>query len=203
MSNTKIEQLIDEIEDYISGCKNKAFSSTEIIVNRDEIEGLLQELRLKTPEEIRRYQKIISNKEAILNDAREKANDLIQAATEQTNELISENEIMAQAYEQAKAILKDTTEQAQDILDKATVEANGLRDSAVQYTDDLLSSVENTIAEYINKSGAHYQALITSLTECYDTIRSNRMELRPEEPEEPKILDPEADDDSKINLDII
>ena len=67
--SSRIEQLIDEIEDYIESCKPKFMASTEINVNKDEIDELLRELRMKTPDEIKRYQKIISNKEAILNDA--------------------------------------------------------------------------------------------------------------------------------------
>ena len=74
--SSRIEQLIDEIEEYIEGCKPKFMSSTEIIVNKDEIDELLLELRMKTPDEIKRYQKIISNKEAILNDAKAKAEEL-------------------------------------------------------------------------------------------------------------------------------
>ncbi len=60
--SSRIEQLIDEIEEYIESCKPKFMSSTEIIVNKDEIDELLRELRMKTPDEIKRYQKIISNK---------------------------------------------------------------------------------------------------------------------------------------------
>ena len=48
-------------------------STTKIVVNKEEIEELLRELRLKTPDEIKRYQKIISNKDAILEDAQAKA----------------------------------------------------------------------------------------------------------------------------------
>ena len=96
--SSRIEQLIDEIEDYIESCKPKFMSSTEIIVNKDEIDELLRELRMKTPDEIKRYQKIISNKEAILNDAKAKAEALINEATVHTNELINEHEIMQQAY---------------------------------------------------------------------------------------------------------
>ena len=61
---SRIEQIIEEIEEYIDGCKPQTFSSSKIIVNREEMEELLNELRIKTPEEIKRYQKIISNKEA-------------------------------------------------------------------------------------------------------------------------------------------
>ena len=75
--SSRIEQLIDEIEEYIEGCKPKFMSSTEIIVNKDEIDKLLRELRMKTPDEIKRYQKIISNKDAILADAQNKADAII------------------------------------------------------------------------------------------------------------------------------
>ena len=85
--SSRIEQLIDEIEEYIEGCKPKFMSSTEIIVNKDEIDELLRELRMKTPDEIKRYQKIISKKEAILNDAKAKAEALINEATVHTNEI--------------------------------------------------------------------------------------------------------------------
>ncbi len=92
--NSKIEQLIEEIEDYIDSCKFKPLSSTIIMVNKEEMEELLRELKMKTPDEIKRYQKIISNKEAILNDARQKADALINEATIHTNELVNEHEIM-------------------------------------------------------------------------------------------------------------
>mgnify|MGYP000970177092 FL=1 len=102
--SSRIEQLIDEIEEYIDNCKSQPLSNSKIIVNKDEIDDLLRELRQKTPEEIKRYQKIISNKEAILNDAREKAQALINEATEHTTELINEHEIMQQAYAQANEV---------------------------------------------------------------------------------------------------
>ena len=74
---SRIEQIIDEIEDYIDGCKTQAFAPSKIIVNRETMEELLNELRSKTPDEIKRYQKIISNKEAILADAQAKADAII------------------------------------------------------------------------------------------------------------------------------
>ena len=67
--SSRIEQIIEEIEEYVESCKYQPLSTTKIIVNKEEIEELLRELRLKTPDEIKRYQKIISNKEAILQDA--------------------------------------------------------------------------------------------------------------------------------------
>ena len=60
MMTSKIEQLIDEIEDYIDSCKPTLLNNNNIIVNKEEIDELLRELRMTTPEEIKRCQKIIS-----------------------------------------------------------------------------------------------------------------------------------------------
>ena len=58
--SSKIEQIIEEIEEYVDGCKPQTLSKTNIIVNKEEIEELLRELRMKTPEEIKRYQKVLA-----------------------------------------------------------------------------------------------------------------------------------------------
>ena len=39
---SRIEQIIEEIEEYIDGCKPQTFSSSKIIVNREEMEELLK-----------------------------------------------------------------------------------------------------------------------------------------------------------------
>ncbi len=179
--STKIEQLIDEIEDYIEGCKYKPLSSTIIMVNKDEIEELLRELRMKTPDEIKRYQKIISNKEAILNDARQKAEALINEAAVHTNELVSEHEIMQQAHAQAQEIVELATRQAQEILDKATMEANEMRAAAIGYTDSNLGSMEDILAHSIDIAAFNYEKLMTQLNECITVIQTNRAQLYPVE----------------------
>lgn len=179
--SSRIEQLIDEIEDYIDNCKPHPFNNSKIIVNKEEIDDLLRDLRMKTPDEIKRYQKIISNKEAILNDAREKAEALINEATVHTTELINEQEIMRQAYEQAQEIVELASRQAQEILDNATMEANQVKAYAIQYTDDMLASVENIIAHSMDINAAKYESLINSLKDCYAIVTANRAELYPVE----------------------
>ncbi|MCM1173931.1 MAG: vacuolar family H+-ATPase subunit H [Blautia sp.] len=202
--SSRIEQLIDEIEDYIDGCKYQPLSKTNIIVNKEEIDELLRELRMKTPDEIKRYQKIISNKEAILNDARSKAEALINDATVHTTELINEHEIMQQAYAQANEVVTMATHQAQEILDNATIEANGVRAAAVQYLDDMLASLENLMTTTLNATTAHYEGFFNTINGYNEVVKANRAELMPQSVE--KLLK-EADYDDKaeesINLDLL
>ena len=196
--SSRIEQLIDEIEEYIENCKPRFMSNTDIIVNKEEIEELLRELRMKTPDEIKRYQKIISNKEAIINDAREKAQALINEATIQTNELINEHEIMQQAYAQANEVVTSATYQAQQILDTATYEANSVKAAAMQYMDDILNYLENIIVSSVNTATANYDTLIGGLNQYRDIIQSNRAELHPEEDElENVVLENDVDNEEE------
>ena len=69
---SRIEQLISDIESYIDTCKYYPLSNVKIIVNKEQLEDMLTELRLKTPDEVKKYQKILSNKDAILADAMRK-----------------------------------------------------------------------------------------------------------------------------------
>ena len=188
--SSRIEQLIDELEEYIESCKPKFMSNSEIIVNKEEIDELLRELRMRTPEEIKRYQKIISNKEAILNDARAKAQALIDEATVHTNELISEHEIMQQAYAQANGIVATAANQAREILDKATMEANELRTQASQYMESRLVELDSPI----QSTNADYERLLGSLGQYRDLIQSNLRSLHPVEDLDLHLDDQEDDD---------
>lgn len=177
--SSRIEQLIDDIEEYIESCKYQPFSSNKIIVNKDDIQDLIHELRAKTPDEIKRVQRIIQNKDEILKDARTKAEQLINEATIQTTELISEHEIMQQAYAQAGDILSKAQGQAQEIVESAIMDANSMRASAVEYTDQLLGYVQNVIESTISTYTANYDALINDLKKYQEIVISNRQELIP------------------------
>lgn len=45
--SSRMEQIIEEIEEYIDNCKYQPLSSTKIVVNKDELEELLTELKMK------------------------------------------------------------------------------------------------------------------------------------------------------------
>ena len=174
---SRIEQLINEIEEYIDGCKFQPLSNTKILVNKEELEELLVELRLRVPDEIKQYQKIISNQDAIINEAKTQADALIQEATVQTNELVNEHEIMQRAYSAANQIVEDANAQAQTIVDAAVNDANNIRQSAIQYTDDILRSLQSIITHAMDESQGRFEGFFASLRSTYDIVASNRNEL--------------------------
>lgn len=174
---SRIEQLIGEIEEYIDSCKFQPLSSTKILVNKEELEELLVELRLRIPDEIKQYQKIISNQEAIINEAHTQANAILADATAQTNELVNEHEIMQKAYAEANRVVEEAQQQAQAIVDSAAVDANSIRQGAIDYTDDMLRSLQTIMSHTMEESRRHLEAFNASLQSTYDIVTANRNEL--------------------------
>ena len=175
--SSKIEQLIEEIEDYIDGCKYQPLSKINIIVNKEEIDELIGELRNKTPDEIKQYKKIIEQREEILAKARERADKLIKDATATTNQLVNEHEIMQQAYAQADEIVTLASEQAQQLLDNAAMEAKSVRDAAMQYLDDMLEHLDKLVTHSMNTTSAYYEEFMKSMASYHNVVTSNRADL--------------------------
>ena len=51
--SSRIEQIIEEIEEFVESCKYQPLSTTKIVVNKEELEELLRELRMRS-KDIRR-----------------------------------------------------------------------------------------------------------------------------------------------------
>ncbi len=175
--SSKIEQVIDEIEDFVEHCRYQPLSNTKIVVNKDELDDLLADLRRKVPDEIKNYQRMLSNKENIIADARAKADSIIADAQVQTTELISDHEIMQQAYERADEVVAAATSEAQEILDRAAIDADAIRMGAIEYTDSILREIEEILASAMETTQARSENLLHSLQGCYEEIRTNREEL--------------------------
>lgn len=179
-SASKIEDIIDEIEAYIDDCKPSAFSTNKIVVNRDELESLLQELRTKTPDEIKKYQRMIANREQILADARQRADEIISQAQVQTNELVSEHQIMQQAYAQANEVILIAQKNAQEKIDRATEDANNIRMGAIAYTDELLANIQTILSNSIETTKNRTETFLSTMQVYLDTVDANRASLVPD-----------------------
>ena len=179
MSN-RIEQIIEEIEEYVDSCKYQPLSTTKIVVNKEEIEEMLRELRLKTPEEIKRVQKIISQKDAILEKDQAEADEKVKAAQARASELIQQHEIMQKAYAQANETINAANRQAQDLLDSAAKQANDIRLSALTYTDEMLANIGQILSDTLGDAGEKYRMAVEALQSCLNVVNQNRAELAPQ-----------------------
>lgn len=175
---SRIEQLIDEIEEFIESCKPQPFSQSKVVVPKDELYELLTELRLKTPDEIKRYQKIIANKDKIVSDAQAQAEKMLEETTAYTNALVEEHEIMLKAYERAEEVMNNANAQAEATISAANEDAEGIRRSALAYTEEMISSLEEVIGRTLEGVKTNAGALVEGLTYNYNILTGNKDALQ-------------------------
>ena len=102
---------------------------------------------------------------------------MVAEATAQTNELVNQHEIMQKAYASANEIIEQANGQAQAIVDNAVNDANNIRQGAVQYTDDMLRSLQTIINHTMEGARGRFDGFLTSLQSSYDIVSTNRNEL--------------------------
>ena len=174
---SRIEQLIDEIEEFVESCKTQPFSQSKIIVPKDELLELLTELRLKTPDEIKRYQKIIANKDKIISDAQAQAEKMLEETTAYTNQLVEEHEIMLKAYEKAEEVVNAANAQAEATINEANQNAEEIRINALEYTKELVDNLQNIVSGALSIATEHSEGLIGGLTSNLRILQENQEAL--------------------------
>lgn len=148
-------ELLDELEEVISQGASVPFSG-RCILERDELMDIVQDLKLKLPDDLKQAKWIKSDRQRILNEAQTEADEIIKAANEKGISMINEHEITQQAMEQAR-----------QIIDRAKAEAQEIIDSSYNYADRLLETVEKVSVSSMKE-----------LEQCISIVRSNRSELR-------------------------
>lgn len=175
--SSRIEQLIEDIFVFVDGCKTSPLSSNKVIVPKDEFYDLLEELKMKTPDEIKRCQKILSNREMIMKEAEFKAAGIIEEANKKAARLVSEHEIMQQAYNQANDLIRQANEEAQKISAQSKADSDEIMQGAYTYTNDLLTMIENILSDSYNSTKASYDNMLNTLNASLKIVQDNKKEL--------------------------
>ena len=168
MQSSRIEQEIDDIFEFVESCRMQRLSSTKVVVPKDELYDLLDDLRRDVPEEIKRYQKILRQREEILDDAEQKAAAILSDAQEQYKALVEEHAIMQEAYQQAEITVREANEQAEQIVANARAQAAEIGNGAIYYTKDLLEMSEKTLAAALESTSSNARALEAAMQEILE-----------------------------------
>lgn len=174
---SRIEELIDDMEAYIEDCKPAAFSSSKVVINKEEFAEMLNELRLQIPEEVTKCQKILNNQSAILDNAKAQAEGLVSEANRLQSQMVDEHEIMRKAYDNADKIIANANEQGQAIVDKAAADAAAMKRSIMKYSDDMMIILQKTLEDMMNTSKGKFDSFYNSLNQNYNTVCENREAL--------------------------
>lgn len=182
--NSKLESIIEQMEQLIEQSKPVFLSSTNISVDRERIDDLVKQFKSNLPEEIDKYRRLLANADKVEQDARDKADRLISKVHQQASELISESEITSRANKQADDIVEAAAAEAERIIAQARYEADGYLASAQAYLNDMLLNLNGIIADCLDSTTRNTNRFLDSLSVVSQTVQDNLAELnaQPEMP---------------------
>lgn len=126
-------EMLDQLEDIIENSHNMPLVG-KALIDKDELLDLIQELRLKIPDDLKQAKWIKGERQRILLEAQKEATSIIKSAEDKIISMINENEITKKANEAAEEIIKNANNRAREI-----------RNGTKQYVDDALAESEKVL----------------------------------------------------------
>lgn len=131
-------ELIEQLEDLIDGSTTIPMMGKSLM-DKDELLDVIQEIRLKMPDDLKQAKWIKDERQRILLEAQQEASEIIKSAEDKIVSMINENEITKRA-----------TEQATEIINNANRRSKEIKLGTRQYVDDILADVEKVLERTIS-----------------------------------------------------
>jgi cell division septum initiation protein DivIVA len=129
--------LIEKLDELIDNAKGVPMT-TQVRIDREEIEEILDQMRATIPEEIKQARWIVKERQEMLAEAKREAERVVTEAREQAAREASQQEIVRIAERQA-----------QEILDEARGREREIRLGAEDYADEILNTLEVNLAKFL------------------------------------------------------
>ena len=159
-------KLLEELEQVVDEGRSSPFSN-KVQVDKDEIFEIIDEIKMKLPNEIKQSKWVIEERNKILVDAQKEADEMLKEAEVRLSKLVEEHAVTQKAYEQAA-----------EIMDAAKKSAKEMRLGAIDYTDDVMGVAEQRLREMQDSIEQENRKLIEFYKENINVIFDNRQELR-------------------------
>ena len=116
----EIQNLVDRLEQVLND-STRVPMSAYLMVNEDKIYNIVDQLRITVPDEIKRANRIESEKERILAQAHEEAERIRELSKQEATELVNREVITSAAQQRADHILERARRDAQTLRQEADV----------------------------------------------------------------------------------
>ena len=115
-----ILHLVDRLEELFNESR-PIWLTHSVIVDEDRMLDLIDQMRVAIPEEIKKAQQVIAQRDRILAQAKEEANRTIALAREKAEKTLEDNEIIQSAKMRAEEIINQSRQESKYHSGKPTI----------------------------------------------------------------------------------
>lgn len=134
-----ILQLIDRLEELFNESKALPFTHN-VVVDEDRMLEIIDQMRIVIPDEVKKAQQILSQRDRFLAQAQEEADRTIALAREKAEQIAARDNIVQEAQRRAE-----------QIISQARADAEATRRDADDYVVQTLVSLQDNLEKLLNQ----------------------------------------------------
>jgi F0F1-type ATP synthase membrane subunit b/b' len=146
----EILYLLDQLEQMVGISKRVPFSN-RVMVEEDQFLDLVEQLRIAIPNEVRQAQRVVKDRERIIAEAQMEASRIVETARSRAEYLISEHGVLNEARQRGEELLEQAEERKKRELGQIDIYAMEQFNRIEQAVQDTLAIIENSMQETLDE----------------------------------------------------
>ena len=134
-----ILQLIDRLEELFNESKNIPLTRN-VMVDEDRMLDIIDQMRIAIPEEVKKAQQLLVQRDRVLAQAQEEANRTLELARQKADQLVMKD-----------MVTQEASRRAEQILAQARADAENTRADANDYVLDSLTRLQAELERITNQ----------------------------------------------------
>ena len=134
-----ILQLIDRLEELFNESKNIPLTRN-VMVDEDRMLDIIDQMRIAIPEEVKKAQQLLGQRDRVLAQAQEEANRTLEIARQKADQLVAKDMVTIEAQRKAEQIIAH-----------ARAEAENTRGDADEYVINSLTQLQDELERITNQ----------------------------------------------------
>jgi len=134
-----ILHLVDRLEELFNEARAVPFTRN-VVVDEDKMLDIIDQMRVTIPEEVKKAQQLVTQRDRIVAQAQEEAGRIVTLAKEKAEQIV-----------EREAIVKSAQTRASQIVNQAREDATATRRDADAYVVDSLQSLEEEISRLLTQ----------------------------------------------------
>ena len=134
-----ILQLIDRLEELFNESKNIPLTRN-VMVDEDRMLDIIDQMRIAIPEEVKKAQQLLGQRDRVLARAQEEANRTLDLARQKADQLVAKD-----------MVAQEAVRRAEQILAQARTDAENIRTDADDYVLDSLNQLQAELERISNQ----------------------------------------------------
>ncbi len=135
-----ILHLVDRLEELFNESRPIPLTHS-VVVDEDRVLEIIDQMRISIPDEVRKAQQVLAQRDRVMAQAQEEANRTLNLAKRRGEESLSRDSVVEAAHERAE-----------QILDQARADSEAMRSDADEYSVESLAALEDELNRLINQT---------------------------------------------------